>query len=183
MDKKRKFTEQEYENFRAYHSLQYERIDKLESRREIFNSIVLTASLGVITFGFSRDSKVNLYTTSGLALIIVLANLIAIVFSRRSFEFVKMHQERAKVARTIYAPEFNEINDIVGKRDFKKDWFRRTNLYIYLHLLTIVVVFLAYFSSINTIFIVDKNNGSKAIIKTTHKKPVSTTVISHTLTK
>ena len=75
----------------------------------------------------------------------------AIVFSIRSFEFVKMHQLRAKAAREIYAPEFNEINDKVGKRDFKKDWFRRTNLYIYMHVLTIIVILFAYFSSINTI--------------------------------
>ena len=50
MNSKRRITAQEYENFRAYHSLQYERIDKLESRREIFNSIVLTASFGSNNF-------------------------------------------------------------------------------------------------------------------------------------
>ena len=60
-----------------------------------------------------------------------------------------MHQERARAARAIYAPEFNEINKQVGKRDSSKDPFNRTNLYIYIHVLTILVTAIAFYSFLN----------------------------------
>lgn len=143
---KTELEDQDYENFRAYHGLQYDRIDKLESRREIFNSLVLSASLGIITFGFSKDSNFNLFTVFGVFPILILSNFAAIMFSKRTRILVKMHQKRAEIARDIYAPRFNNINRQVGKIDSSNDIFNRTNLYIYLHWLTIFVVFITFAS-------------------------------------
>lgn len=146
-DKEKEIQKQrEYENFRMYHQLQYDRMDKLENRREIFNNIVLTISLAIITFGFSKESQINLWTGIGLSIILILANIGAIFFSKRSLEFFKMHQARAKAAREKYAPELNEINKQIGKRDSDKDPFSRTKLYIYIHELTIAVIIVSFCS-------------------------------------
>ena len=146
-DKEKEIQKQrEYENFRMYHQLQYDRMDKLENRREIFNNIVLTISLAIITFGFSKESQINLWTGIGLSIILILANIGAIFFSKRSLEFFKMHQARAKAAREKYAPELNEINKQIGKRDSNKDPFSRTKLYIYIHELTIAVIIVSFCS-------------------------------------
>lgn len=174
--------EQEYENFRAYHSLQYDRMDKLESRREVFSSLVLTASLGLITFAFTKDSQLNTINLIVLALTMVFANWIAIQFSEKTYNLFKMHQDRAKEARNVYAPELNEINDRVYKPDGPNDWLSRPKLYKMLHRVTIGVIFVALFS---TLFLDNRHEKKEVreIVKIISNKPTSTTVVSRTVSQ
>lgn len=118
-------------------------MDKLESRREVFSSLVLTASLGLITFAFTKDSQINIVILIALAVTMIFANWIAIKFAERTYKLFKMHQNRAEEARNVYAPKLNEINNKVGKPDAKTDWLSRPKLYGYLHGITMGVIALA----------------------------------------
>ena len=117
--------EQEFENFRMYHQLQYDRIDKLESRRENFSNFIITISAGIYLIGFQNLSDLNLVTGLFLPIMVIIVNISAIIFADRSRHYVKMHQERAKNARAEYAPQLNVISSQVEKIDSSKDFFRR----------------------------------------------------------
>jgi len=130
---------EQFANFRMYHQSQYERIDKLEARREFFSNFVITLSSAIFVIGFSDIAKLNAVNGTLLPSMIVLMNWVSIIFIRKSRIFIKMHQDRAKGAREMFAPELNQINQKVGKIDSGKDRFRREMLYIYVHILIIVI--------------------------------------------
>ncbi len=134
---------EEFENFRMYHQLQYDRIDKLESRRETFSNFVITISAGIYLVGFGDLSKLNLISGIFLPVIISLINLSSIIFAHRSKHYIKMHQERAKIARAEYAPQLNSISSKVEKIDSMKDPLRRDMIYRYLHVSIIVIAILS----------------------------------------
>lgn len=117
---KDELSNREYENFRMYHQLQYDRIDKLESKRETFSNLVLTLSAGIYLIGFGDSEKLNDFTGVYLPIIIIFVNIAAIVFASKSRYWIKLHQERAEVARDKYAKELNELNKSANKKYKKK---------------------------------------------------------------
>lgn len=146
-ERSRKIPEaQEFENFRMYHQLQYDRIDKLESKRETFSNLVITVSAGIYLIGFDEITNLNIVTGMCLPIMVIVVNLASIMFANRSRAFVKMHQNRAKMARATYAPQLNDINSKVYKLDSSKDAFRRNRIYKYLHVSIIVIALLSIFS-------------------------------------
>lgn len=126
------------ENFRMYHQLQYDRIDRLESKRETFSNLIITISIAVFTFAYSKESGLEKQGDYALPILIILVNVVAIIFAAQSRYFIKMHQRRAEIAREMFAPALNLINDQVDKKDGNKDYFNRNRLYILLHILFII---------------------------------------------
>jgi hypothetical protein len=67
-----------------------------------------------------------------------------VAHGNRSREFIKMHQKRAKVALTRYAPELAKISlEEVEKRDSNQDVLRRPLLQVYIHLVLVVMALFA----------------------------------------
>ncbi|MBL4559889.1 MAG: hypothetical protein JKX79_02775 [Labilibaculum sp.] len=136
---------QQFENFRMYHQLQYERIDKLETKREIFSNIVITLSSGFYLFGLGKlfvlggtPGAKNVYLGGFLLVLIILINICSILFANNTRVYIKMHQKRAKKARSEYASQLNKINKQVKKKNSNRDFFSRNRIYKYLHVLLIV---------------------------------------------
>lgn len=122
------------EAFRLYYQIQFDRIDKLETKRENFCNFVLTLSSVIIAFSLSVDNRLPKYTNV-IIILILLINLAAIIFIRKTRPFIKMHQKRAEVAcrANKKANAFYLINKEVGKVNSNDDIFNRSNLYTYLH--------------------------------------------------
>lgn len=127
------------ENFRMYHQLQFDRMDKLESKRESFSNLVITLSIGILTFGFSNEFKVEDYMRIILSGTLMVINGISIKFIQESHILFKMHQDRAKIALQKFAPDLIAINSEVGKKDSSLNMFSRKKLYIFLHVLFIMI--------------------------------------------
>lgn len=128
--KKRKF---ESENFRLFYQIQYDRIDKLETKRENFCNYIITISSALFALGFAKSNDIELFHKDIMLWFIILVNILAIVFIHKTRIWVKMHQDRAKQASAKYSPEFNEIKDSVGKPESDEDIFRRSIIYSYVH--------------------------------------------------
>jgi len=131
-----------------YHQLQYDRIDKLETKRENFSNYVLTISSAIFVLGASNLEKINLtvsFVTFAFGLCI---NIIGILFIKSTMPFIKMHQQRARKIRQEYDERFCEINESVFKPNpqikiFKKSHpFNRHNIYILLH--WVIIFFFAF---------------------------------------
>lgn len=129
------------DNFSMYHQLQYDRIDKLESRRESFSNLVLTLNVGILTFGFLKEYNVEEIIQNLLLLLIIVINTIAYSFIRQSIIFIENHQNRARLALSLYDPVLDSISVRFREKQSKFRLFRRNNLYIYLHLFFGLVAF------------------------------------------
>nr|WP_315207455.1 hypothetical protein [uncultured Flavobacterium sp.] len=140
MPKEKKKRKIESENFRLFYQIQYDRIDKLETKRENFCNYIITISSTLLVFGLNNSNE----NKSLLLLFIIIINILAIVFIDKTRLWVNMHQERAKEASAKYAIEFNEIKDSVGKAESDNDTFRRSRIYSYVHGLIILtsIIFL-----------------------------------------
>lgn len=132
---------EDIEYLKAYHELQYERIDKLEGQRFNFANLILTLSTFALTFGY-KDASIQLENgvqKAIIPLLLIVSNIVAIIYINKTRAFIKMHQERAETARELYAPVLNQINNKVKKVDSNKDLFKRSNLHVYLHALFILI--------------------------------------------
>ncbi len=136
MKKKKKF---DSENFRLFYQIQYDRIDKLETKRENFCNYIITISSALVVFGFAKPNEIALESKNLMLGFIILINVLVIVFIAKTRLWVKMHQNRANEASSKYAVEFNEIKDSVEKAESDKDLFRRSRIYTYVHCLIIIM--------------------------------------------
>jgi hypothetical protein len=128
------------EDFRLYYQHQYDRIKELEQQRLIMTNVIVTISVISFSLAFTDISKLNLVNTIGLPIVVIIANIIAILWNKRSRSFVKMHQKRAHAALNAIAPEVEALDRSIPKPfDGDKDIFRRPALQNYLHVLLIVV--------------------------------------------
>ncbi|MCB9826673.1 hypothetical protein H6804_00130 [Candidatus Nomurabacteria bacterium] len=139
--KKIEINKGDIEHLKEYHQLQYERIDKLEEQRFNFANLILTLGTFALTFGY-KDASIgfnNAIQKIAIPLLLLISNIAAIIFIFKTREFIKMHQKRAEIARELYAPVLNQINENVTKIDSGKDIIKRSNLHIYLHGLFIII--------------------------------------------
>jgi len=126
-----------------YHQLQYDRIDKLETKRENFSNYVLTVCSGLYLLAISNLEKVNCIIAIGVFLFVLIINIIAIQFIKNTLPFIKMHQERAEAVRKKYDKELFDLIKSIPKpkheiQFLKKQYsFKRQNIYILLHLIII----------------------------------------------
>ena len=101
------------ENFvRMYYDHQYDRLAKHESYGLTITSYVLTISAAVFTFGYKDVMQLTLVNGIGLPLIIIIANVFAILYLDHTKDFISVHQDRAREIVSRYAPELKEINDM-----------------------------------------------------------------------
>jgi hypothetical protein len=121
------------ENFQTYYQLQFDRIDKLESKRETFSNLIITISIAMLAFGYSNEYKWDEYFKTLNAILLIGLNFVSVSFINESHILIKMHQERAGKALERYAPELLEINLSVPKPDNEKNLFSRKRLYKYVH--------------------------------------------------
>ncbi|KRD10035.1 hypothetical protein ASE21_09945 [Flavobacterium sp. Root901] len=129
------------ENFRNLHSLQYDRIGKLESQENYISSFVTGLSTITIAFSFiseTFDSKLKYIV---LPLIFSVANIIAILYIQKTRSFIKLHQSRAKKLRETFAENFQALYEEIKKPDSNKDIFNRTNYMSALHLVIAIIGF------------------------------------------
>lgn len=131
------------ENFRMYYQLQYDRIDKLETKRENFCNFVLTLSSAIIVFSLSTDNRLNQYINYLIALIIIF-NVAAILFFSKTRSFIKMHQKRASIASEKFANELLLINKEVGKINNDGDLLNRNNIYSIVHFAIIAIMLMIF---------------------------------------
>ena len=127
------------ENFRFFYQTQFDRIDKLETKRENFCNFVLTLSSAIIVFSLSTENRLIQYVNF-LIVLICLINLTAIVFIVKTRPFIKMHQKRADLASQHNEVSFNNIKETVPKPNSDGDLINRSNLYVYLHSAIILIM-------------------------------------------
>ncbi|WKL46357.1 hypothetical protein Q1W71_15495 [Flavobacterium pectinovorum] len=161
------------ENFRMFYLLQYDRIDKLETKRENYSNYVITMSSAIYTVGFAFLEKLNFSHLNVLGLFVIVVNLVAILFIWKTRPWVKLHQMRAKIALERYANEFSTIIDEAKKEVIKKykggnslekyynkytyfyegdkDYFRRSRIYSYLHILIIILTLVSILTNYNIV--------------------------------
>jgi hypothetical protein len=113
---------------------------ELEQQRLTMTNVIVGLSVLAFSLAFSDISKLNIVNAVGLPVVVGFANMIALLYTRRSRAFIKMHQERAHKALATFAPEVEELDRQVPKPfDSSKDKFRRPSLQGYLHVLLILV--------------------------------------------
>lgn len=149
--------------FDSYHELQYDRIDKLETKRENFCNYVITISSAFFVIVLTNAEKLNLTNSIFLFIFIFLINSIAVVFIYKTRPLIKMHQKRAKLARRRYLTGLNRISNLVSKPNSDKDIFRRDLIYCYLHGL-IIVFFFALFTALQHTNEIKKSKSSSIIV-------------------
>lgn len=143
-----------------FHQLQYDRIDKLETKRENFSNYVLTISSGIFILSISILDKYNPILILGIFMFGFSINIIAILFIKSTMPFITMHKERAKKIREKYNIDFsNIINSVVKPKPeielFKKNYsFKRHDIYILLH--WIIIIFFALITIYSCIAEIEK---------------------------
>jgi len=121
------------DNFRLFYQIQYDRIDKLETKRENFCNFVLTLSSVIIVFSLNEDNRLPKYTNYLIVLICII-NLAAIIFINKTRPFIKMHQKRADLASKSNENSFNKIKNKIGKANSNQDYLNRNNIYTCIHI-------------------------------------------------
>jgi hypothetical protein len=122
----------------------------LENQQNFISTFV--SSLSTITIALMKFSDVNNEyheVSTGneikqymLPIIFIIANILAIVYIKKTRVFIKMHQERAKILRQRFAPDIQLIYDQVAKPNSGTDRFNRNRIFILLHILIVFVAFL-----------------------------------------
>jgi uncharacterized membrane protein YkvI len=130
------------QHFDIYYQLQYDRIDKLETKRENFCNYIITISSALFVILLTNTDKLNTLNSIFLFIFIFLINTISIIFIFKTRPLIKMHQDRAKKARNKYLKGLNRISILVPKPDSDKDFWRRDLIYCYLHGLLIIFFFI-----------------------------------------
>lgn len=83
-DNQKKIESMNDEQFQMFFLLQYDRIDKLETKRENLSNYVLTVTAAIFTFGFTFLEELNI-----IALIFIIAiNFAAIIFVSKTRPWV-----------------------------------------------------------------------------------------------
>jgi hypothetical protein len=96
---------------RMYYLHQYDRVEKNESQRQTITNLVLSLSGLAFAFGFKDFVQPTIITGIALPLLIIGANLFALLYIDRSVEFIDTHRKRAHEILLRYAPELREIDE------------------------------------------------------------------------
>ena len=100
---------------RMYYEHQYDRINKHQEQSLNISNIVLTVSTLIVTFGFSNKQSFGSILILFLPLIIIFANVFAILFIAYGGRWILQHQSRAKKILEIYAPSLFKLDkEFVG---------------------------------------------------------------------
>jgi DMSO reductase anchor subunit len=131
------------DDFRTYYQHQYERMSELENQRLTMTNVIVGLSVLAFSLAFADITKLNVVNAVGLLIVVLFANLIAVLFNHRSRAFIKMHQKRAHSALEAFAPEVEKLDKTIPKPfDSERDLFRRPQLQTYLHFLLMALAVL-----------------------------------------
>jgi hypothetical protein len=126
-----------------YYEHQYDRIAMQEKYRLTMTNYVLTVSALAFTFGYQNASQLTVINGLGLPLIIVVANIFAILTINRTAEYFKAHQQRAHKILEDFAPALKKINnDIIWKK--RKFLGGRQSIQNGLHVLLILTALIPF---------------------------------------
>ncbi|UYU33359.1 hypothetical protein [Siccibacter colletis] len=138
--------------------LQYERIAQHENQRLMFSSLVLTITLAVVAVIFSKDNEITAGLFVSLCFLLIVINVFACLFVRKSRYWIKFHQKRARIILSEYNPELKAAVYNDGKKSGETccknghgqqspekpnsdlDIFKRPGLQLYLH--AVLIIFL-----------------------------------------
>lgn len=108
---------------RMYYQHQYDRMAKHEAQRQTVSNFVITLTVVALTLGFTNiettgsqgqaigvPGNTNLVTGLLLPVAIVILNLFAIIYIRRSWSTGAIHQARARRVLDLYAPYLRQID-------------------------------------------------------------------------
>ncbi len=116
-----------------YYKLQWERIAHHEDQRLRFSSMIAAGSIAGIGLIAKFSNDIDAEKLMVACVVIALANLLAIIFSKKSRMWVKYHQKKAKALSEKLEPGISEVLNVVDKPNSDTDYFRRELIFIYLH--------------------------------------------------
>jgi len=95
---------------RMYFEHQYDRIKKNEDQAMNISNVVFTITALMLTFGFNNQQLFGSTLILFLPLIIIIANVFAILYVRENTRWIKVHQIRAKLILETYTPELYSLD-------------------------------------------------------------------------
>lgn len=128
---------------RMFYEHQYDRIAKLETQSQNITNIVITITIGALTFGFSNIQSMTSITGLALPAAMVITNLFAIVYVLRTNGFTRVHTARAKRVLELYAPELYQLDKALPFTYIR--FWGLEKIVFYIHLLLILVSLIPVF--------------------------------------
>lgn len=124
---------------RMYFQHQYDRFNRIETGNFTVTGIVISVSIGALAFGYKEFGSSNLSFAAGIILpvVILLANVFSVAFTRRGYQYMRRHQLRAKEILRVFAPKLHEF-DSVKPNSGSFDWGSRKSMQTWLHMLIIL---------------------------------------------
>ena len=91
-----------------YYEHQYDRMAKLEEQGMLITNVVVSLNILAFTFGFNNAVAPSVIAGIGLPVVMVIANLFAILYINRTSSWIRTHRMRAKrilrdLSPTLYA--------------------------------------------------------------------------------
>lgn len=136
---------------RMYYEHQYDRIEKNENQAMNISNIVFTITALILTFGFNSKQSFGSILILFLPLVIIIANVTAILYIRENTRWIKAHQIRAKLILETYTPELYSLDKENTAPPMKGIVDRSTTQYL-IHTLFIVVALILLFLFIMQLF-------------------------------
>ena len=123
---------------RMYYEHQYDRIKKNEDQAMNISNIVFTVTAVILTFGLSDKQSFNPTLILFLPIVIIIANVTAILYMRENTRWIRAHQRRAKRILEIYTPELFSLDKETSAPPIKATLDRSNTQYL-IHTLFIVI--------------------------------------------
>ena len=129
---------------RMYYEHQYDRIKKNEDQAMNISSVVFTITALMLTFGFNNQKLFGSMLILFLPVIIIIANVFAILYVRENTRWIRVHQIRAKLILETYTPELYLLDKENTAPPMKGIVGRSTTQYLF-HTLFITIAFILLF--------------------------------------
>ncbi len=107
----------------AYYNRQYDRLAKHEDQTLVFSNLIVTLSLASFAVGAMKSGDVTILSGVILPIAVILSNICAILFIRRSHSSSAIHVSKAKACMQRYAPGVSEID---AEHPWPRDcWYKK----------------------------------------------------------
>jgi hypothetical protein len=124
----------------TYYLHQYQRFATHEQQQLTLSNIVIGVSTIAFTFGFSGSQSVNLLNGVGLPIIVITINIYAILYYRKTGEFIKTHRKRAKRVLKDYAEPVYNIDQEIKWEGPSPDWRFFSAIHVFMILVTLLPI-------------------------------------------
>jgi len=123
---------------RMYYEHQYDRIEKNENQAMTISNIVFTVTAAILAFGFNDKQSFSSTLILFLPIVIIIANITAILYIRENTRWIRAHQLRAKRILERYIPELFSLDKETSAPSIKATLDRGNTQYL-IHTLFIVI--------------------------------------------